>query len=184
MKNTALAAALLILFSYAAHAQSASSAAGQTVILKLTDAIEISFVSNNNIVGPDVTLPFTSVNTYANGVESAAQELKVRSNKDFTVTVKSNNQNFTYTGSATPAPVMPVQNVLSLMVSGNNTGGSIVSPFNNTSYSTIKSTNQNLINYGSKGGNQTFMVKYKATPGFVYPSGVYSVNVLYTATQS
>jgi hypothetical protein len=40
-----------------------------------------------------------------------------------------------------------------------------------------------MINSASKGGNQTFEVKYKATPGFAYPAGTYTTDVVYTATQ-
>ena len=183
MKNTATIVALLMLVSSAAHAQNATSSAGQMIILTLTDAIEISFTATGTNVGNDVTLPFTSVNSYADGVASTAQELKVRSNKDFTVTVKSTSLNFSYNGSVNPAPVMPILNVLGLQVTANSTGGSIISPFTNATYSTISNTSQDLINYGSKGGNQTFSVKYKATPAFMFPAGTYTANVVYTATQ-
>jgi hypothetical protein len=109
--------------------------------------------------------------------------LKVRSNKNFNVQVKSNATNFSYSGSTSPSPTMPVSGVLLLEVTANSTGGSIASPFSSSSYSTITSTNQNLISNGTKGGDQTFSVGYKATPGFNYPGGTYTVDVDYTATQ-
>ncbi len=40
-----------------------------------------------------------------------------------------------------------------------------------------------LISNGQNGGNQTFSVMYNATPGFAYPAGTYTVDVVYTATQ-
>lgn len=184
MKNTATIAALLILVSSAALAQNVSSSAGQTIILTLTDAIEISFTNTGTNIGTDVTLPFTSVNSYADGVESIVQELKVRSNKYFSVAVRTTSSTFSYNGSSSPAPIMPIIKVLNLQVTANGTGGSIVSPFANTTYSTLSNTNQDLINYGSKGGNQTFSIRYKATPGFMFPAGTYTANVIYTATQT
>ena len=82
-----------------------------------------------------------------------------------------------------PAPKMPVEKVLGLMVSANGTGGTIGAPFSATGYATLTSKDQSLIANGSRGGNQTFEVKYQATPGFAYPAGTYSVDVVYTATQ-
>lgn len=167
----------------AAQAQNGNvnSSASQTVKLALSNAIEITFAGNSSNKGADVTIPFNTVNDYANGVESGEQILKVRSNKDFNVEVKTNASNFTYAGSTTPAPVMPVENVLNLMISANNTGGTIGKSF--TSYGSLKGGDQDLIEDGSRGGNQTFAIKYKATPGFAYPAGTYSVDVVYTATQ-
>lgn len=184
MKNTARIVVLLMCIGNAATAQKAASSAGQTVILTLTDAIEVSFTSTQNNVGTDVTLPFASVNSYADGVASIAQELKVRSNKGFSITVKSSDAYFSYNGSTSPAPVMPILKVLGLQVTANGTGGTIAAPFANTGYSTLSATSQDLINYGSRGGNQTFSIKYKATPGFAYPAGTYTANVIYTATQT
>ena len=177
-----IAIASVLFASYAANAQTAaSSSASQTTKLSLTDAVEIVFTGSGTATGSLVTLPFTTVDNYTNGVESAAQELKIRSNKNFGVTVKSNAANFTYSGSTTPAPTMPVSGVLNVKVSANGTGGSIAAPF--SGYSSLTSSNQDLIADGTRGGNQTFSVMYKGTPGFSYPAGDYSVNVVYTVTQ-
>src|SRR5690606_29779060 len=109
-----------------------------------SNAIELTFTGNNSANGSAVTMAFTSVNNYANGVESAAQELKVRSNKDFSVTVKANAQNFTYSCTTTPSPSMPVSGVLGVKVTANGTGGSIASPFSAANYATFTKDNQNL----------------------------------------
>lgn len=161
----------------------ASSNASQTVKLDLSNAIEITFIGNNSSKGSDVSIPFNTVNDYANGVESNDQKLKVRSNKDFNVAVKANASSFTYTGNTTPAPVMPIKDVLNLLVSSNNTGGTISSPFSAANYATLTDADQELIKDGSRGGSQIFAIKYKATPGFNYPAGTYAVDVVYTATQ-
>jgi len=169
--------------SIATYAQNANSSASQTVKLNLSNAIEITFTGSSNKTGADVNLNFLTVNDYANGVESTDQWLKVRSNKDYTVTVKSNNEYFNYSGSTNPAPQMKVRDVLGLMVSHNNTGGSVVPPYSSSHYKKISENHSDLLKECKRGGNQTFAVKYKAEPGFQFPSGTYSVDVVYTATQ-
>jgi len=160
-----------------------SSGASQSANFALSNAIEITFVNSMSEYGADVTLPFSTVNDYANGVESAEQELKIRSNKNFSVAIKSNAAGFTYSGNTTPAPEMPVNGVLAIKLTANNTGGSIANPFSTSAYSGLTNSNQSLITGGNRGGNQSFAIKYKATPGFAYPAGTYSVDVVYTATQ-
>lgn len=181
MKKVFAIAALAIV-GISAKAQTVSSTATQTVNLALSNAIELTFTGSGTATGAAVTIPFTSVTDYANGVESAAQQLKVRSNKAFGVTVKANAANFTYTGTTSPAPTMPVSGVLAAKVSTNGTGGTIAGTFG--SYTSLTSSAQNLISNGTNGGNQTFSVMYNATPGFAYPAGTYTVDVVYTATQN
>lgn len=183
MKKVIIAAAF-IGFTTAANAQSnASGTASQTVQLSLSNALEITFTGNNSATGSTVALPFSTVNDYANGVESAAQELKVRSNKDFTVTVKTSAANFNVTnGTTTTTSTMPAS-VLGVVVNANSTGGALGTGFSNTTYKALSSTATSLITGADRGGNQTFSVKYKATPGFAYPAGTYTTDVVYTATQ-
>ncbi|MBL7682315.1 MAG: hypothetical protein JNK00_03050 [Flavipsychrobacter sp.] len=181
MKKIVLFAAILSCVTIAAKAQNASSTATQTVNLNLSNAIELTFTGNNSATGAAVNLAFNTVNDYANGVQSSAQGLKVRSNKKFGVTVKTNATNFSYTGSTTPAPTMPVSGVLALKVSANGTGGAIAGSFSD--FADLTSTAANLLTNCNNGGNQTFSVMYEATPGFAYPAGTYTVDVVYTATQ-
>jgi hypothetical protein len=143
----------------------------------------LTFTGSTTATGAAVNLAFNTVNDYANGVSSSNQELRVRSNKKFGVTVKTNNANFSYTGTTTPAPVMPVAGVLDLRVPANATGGTIASPFSATAYADLGATAQNLLTNCNNGGNQTFSIQYNATPGFAYPAGTYTVDVVYTATQ-
>ena len=182
MKKIAIIAATFVSFATAANAQ-VNSTAQQQVNLNLSNAIEITFTGSGTATGSPVTMAFTTVANYASGVESAAQQLKVRSNKNFTVGVKANSANFSYTGSTTPSPTMPVASVLGIMVPTNNTGGTIATPFSTSAYSAITASNQNLITAGTNGGNKTFEIKYKADPQFNYPAGTYTVDVVYTATQ-
>jgi hypothetical protein len=188
MKKIIIAAAAIIGFSAAANAQTVNSTnatgnAQQTVQLALSNALEITFTANNSATGATVTLPFTTTNDYANGVESATQQLKVRSNKEFNVTVKTSAANFSVTnGTTTTTSSMPAS-VLGLVVTDNNTGGNLGTGFSASTYKALSATAATLISAGDNGGNQNFTVKYKATPGFAYSAGVYSTDVVYTATQ-
>lgn len=175
----------LILSGGAASAQTVSSGAAiQPMKIDVTNAIEITFTDNSSAVGNNIALPFNTVVDYANGVESKPQELVVVSNTAFSLAVKTDAENFTYMGTTTRVlPVMPVKGVLALKISSNNTGGTISAPFSTTSYNSLTGTNQNLLTATSKGSNQAFSLSYKATPGFEYPGGVYSVGVVYTASQ-
>lgn len=183
MKKVLLAAVAFLGLSSAVQAQNASATASQSASLILSNAIAITFTGSGTNVGGAVNLPFSTVSDYANGVSSSAQQLRVQSNLAFGVTVRANATNFTYTGSYTTGTTMPVSGVLKLMVSANTTGGTIATPFSGTAYSTLTSTDQNLINNGNYGANQLFSVQYQATPGFTYPAGTYSTQVVYTATQ-
>jgi hypothetical protein len=148
----------------------------------LTDIIEFTFSSGTN-TGPIVTLPFITALDYTNGSVSSNQTLTVKSNRIFVVTIKTNTANFSYSGSVTPAPTMPVSGILTIMIPSNSTGGTIASPFSSSTYASLSSTAQNLINSGANGASQSFTVKYKATPGYDYGAGSYNVDVVYTATQ-
>ena len=184
MKKIIIAATAILGFASASFAQSnASGTASQTVQLALSNALEITFTGNGSATGGTVTIPFTTVNDYANGVESGAQEIKVRSNKNFGVTVKTSTAYFSVTNSGvTTTSTMPAS-VLGIEVTANATGGSIASGFSASAYNSLSATAANLITNASYGGNQTFSVKYKATPGFAYPAGTYATDVVYTATQ-
>jgi hypothetical protein len=182
MKKVFIIAAAVLSVSIA-KAQNASSTAQQTVQLGLSNALDITFTGSGTTTGSTVSLPFTAVSDYANGVESSAQQLKVRSNKNFNITVSTGAANFSVTnGGNTTTSTMPVSGVLDLMVSSNQTGGTIASSYSNYGGG-LSTSAASLISGGSNGNNQTFSVKYKATPGFAYPAGTYTVDVVYTATQ-
>ena len=152
MKKLLLSAVALMGFATVSMAQNASSTASQSTSLVLSNAISITFTGSGTNTGGAVTLPFSTVSDYANGVTSTAQQLEVQSNLPFDVTVNANSTNFTYTGSYT-------------------TG------------TTMTDAAQNLITNGTNGSNQLFSVQYQATPGFTYPAGTYTTDVVYTATQ-
>lgn len=180
MKNT-IALMGILLCSAASYAQQSSNSS-QTVSMGVSSTIELTFTGSGNATGATVNLNFNTVNEYANGVTSAEQELKVTSNRNFTVAVKTNAAAFSYAGSTSPAPAMPV-GILAMMITTNTTNGSIVSPFSTTAYNSLSNSSQMLLNNCNPGNARNFAVKYKATPDFAYPAGTYTVDVLFTATQ-
>ncbi|HRO43761.1 MAG TPA: hypothetical protein PL009_13065 [Flavipsychrobacter sp.] len=160
-----------------------SATAQQAVQLGLTNALEISYTSNESTTGGTITFPFTSANDYANGVTSGDQEMKIKSNRTFNVSVKAAANTFTYSGTTSPAPVMYVYSTLSCMITANTTGGNIPAPFSANSYYGIGATAQNIIANATAGGDKRFSCKFRANPGFAFPAGTYTVDVIFTATQ-
>ena len=159
-----------------AKAQNASGAGQQAVALGISNVAEIGFVNSGSIV----SLNFDDMNDYTDGLESQEQTIRVRSNKNFNVRVKANTSKFTYTGSAAN-PNMSVSSVLDIKITNNNTGGSIANGFG--AFKNLPTSGKKIINNGTAGDDQTFAVKYKATPGFTYPAGTYTVDIVFTVTQ-
>lgn len=177
-RNISLAVVLvsLLIPSQDALAQQANASATQVVTLKLEPVIQISAVTQGN-----VKIGFDNIGNYVNGVESGSQQFKVHSNKDYVVSVKTNASAFSYSGNAHPAPTMPVNNILFLAISNNNTGGNVANTFNG--YTSLSDSPKDLLLNCKNGGDKTFSVSYKANPGPQYPAGDYTVGVVYTATQ-
>lgn len=167
---------------HASNAQgNASASASQTIQLTLYPTIDIHF-SNSNNSGETVSMSFNNTDQYVNGVVSNNQELTVRSNKGFKISVMTNAPYFAYSGSEAQPQNMPVTNTLFMSVTGNTTGGSTVSSFNN-SYQSLSSINQDILLNGQGGDDKKLVLAYKAQPEMGYAAGVYSVDVIYTATQ-
>ncbi|MEZ5016649.1 MAG: hypothetical protein R2800_06325 [Flavipsychrobacter sp.] len=168
---------LLLSVATISYGQNTSSSARQSIELDLSPVIQI-----NTITAEDVSIAFSNANQYANGVQSTNQEFKVSSNEKFVVSVKTDATNFSYSGSTLPAPVMPV-NILKLALTSNNTGGNVSSQLGSSNYMTLSSTPTNILTDCDNGAAKTFAINYKATPGNAYPAGIYTVGVVYTATQ-
>lgn len=166
----------ITLISHSAFAQQQSSSASQLIKIHLEPTINITANSNNV-----VDIGFNNLSHYTNGVTSGSQTFKVHSNKDFVVSVKTNASQFSYAGTEIPAPAMPVRNTLYLAVENNNTGGTVANSFNN--YTSLSEIPKDLLLGCKNGGDKTFAVNYKASPGTNYPAGDYTVSVVYTATQ-
>lgn len=187
MSKTFVLSILLATASSLCYAQSESNeveAASQTAVLALSNGIDISYVSTSGSTGNAASMTFSSMSDYANGVMSAMQEMRVRSNNSFKVAVRCDEQTFAYQGEASDVSMsdMP-NNALWMKVAQNNTGGSLVGGFSSNGFAALTSSNQDILTNGVRGGNRTFKVQYKCTPGFVLPAGTYSLDVVFTATQ-
>lgn len=173
---------ITLICSTSAFAQNASSSASQTTNLQLTNAIEISFTATGNSTGSTVNMNFNTVNDYANGIESAQYQIRVRSNRKFDIEMEASSDYFTYSGTTSPAPQMRVKDVLDMKITSNNTGGQINGGYHQ--YKHVEGNNdKRILNDCDNGANQTFSVQYRATPGFDYPAGTYTITMIYTATQ-
>src|SRR6186997_3012670 len=72
--------------------------------------------------------------------------------------------------------IQVAQDAMELMVTENNTGGTVKAPYNMNSFSTLYGDNRDLLINGTRGGNNTFGVKYKFTPGFYMHAGTYAID--------
>lgn len=163
MKKMFIAAIGILAINVAANAQ-ASNNASHNATLNLSNAIEISFTAG----GSGVSLAFSTADHYNDGVEALnAASIRIRSNKAYNVTVKAGAANFTSSSATT----MPVSGVLAVKES------------NQGSFLGLTASDQNLLTGQSRGVNN-FDVSYRATPGFSYDAGTYTVSVIYTATQN
>jgi hypothetical protein len=177
MKRFLNGLSLLLSISLPCSAQ-LNSQANQNANLNLSNAIAVTFVPTGTSTGNTVNLDFNTTNDYVNGVSSSPQQLKVQSNKHYNVSISSSSLNFTYQGLISPAPTMQISNVLKFLVSNNSTGSLSYSSYTYVPYGTAT-----IINWCSPGGNNTFDVTYLAIPGYSYPAGRYTANIIYTATQ-
>lgn len=161
MKQIILFAAMLVSFSFV-NAQTTTGTSNQTVSLTLKNAISINITAATG-----TTLTFDASDDYLNGIaNTTASTFQIKSNRPWAVTVKANAANFT--GPAAPAATMPAS-VLGVRLTGGST------------YTTVSTTAASLTS-GAR-GDQNFSVDYKATPGFAYDAGTYTLALVYTATQ-
>jgi hypothetical protein len=172
------------LIASTAIAQKGTNAtASQPTTFALSDVIEIVFADVNATTGNTVFMPFNTSRDFKNGVTFTDQELRVRANTAFKVSLKYDLSTFHYIGEEKVSADL-LQDALGVMVTKNNTGGQVVAPFNSSDYATIQSSDRDLLINGLSGGNQRFAVKYKCAPKQTLPVGNYFINVVYTATKN
>lgn len=181
MKRITILAVLAFLSVAAQGQQTTANSAVQSTNLALSNALEISFTGNSGIVDID----FASLNDLVNGVETASHQIKVSSNKKYKVTVRPASDNFTYAGSSLLGSLLKVSTVMKIKVEDNNTGGDrpwLAQILGWQSFSVL-GLPVTLLTDCDAGNNQTFTVKYKATPGINCVAGNYNADMVYTATQ-
>lgn len=173
--------ALVAIFSVTAKAQSTNSGGVQTTTLQVSNAIQISFTGASGMV----EVPFTSLTDMLNGVETATHEVKISSNTPYKVTVKQSNDNMSYSGLALLGNLLQVSNIMKVRVMSNNTGGTqpLLAYLLGWQSFSANGVPVTLLSNCTAGNNKTFSVKYKVTPGISFAPGLYSVDMVYTATQ-
>lgn len=171
---------LSMITAFSAMAQNVAASATQTTNLNLSDAIELSFINGG---GGELNTTFTTATDLINGKETVTQDLKVRSNKKFKVAVNSSSANFSYTGTSIVNNIIPVSTGLKVIVTQNNTGGNMTLSALLGWVGLSFGSATTLLTNCDAGGNQTFTVKYKTTPGILAAPGNYIADVVFTATQ-
>ena len=171
---------LLCGLSLIAQAQNTATAS-QTIELVINPILDIKFSNTGSSNGDKVVMGFDTKEQYKKGVTSATQQIEVSSNQKFKISVQTTSSTFAYRGAEANAN-MPVDNSLFVAVMDNNTGGKVAQGFNNN-YHALSSNMQDLILNGKQGESQKFALAYMAKPEIGYPTGSYSVDVMYTATQ-
>ncbi|HEX6915114.1 MAG TPA: hypothetical protein VF145_07720 [Chitinophagaceae bacterium] len=101
----------------------------------------------------------------------------VSSNRNFNVTIKAGSPYFFYFGTGTGNNLMPA-GVLDYKVASNFTGG-----LSNGLWHQLGVLDQTIISGGEYGFMKPFSIKLRATPGWNYTGGVYTMDVVLTATQ-
>lgn len=185
MKRSLTLAAGLLCYCQTLSAQTEkSSSAVQNVDLALADVVSTGFFSGNGSgsgAPPSVDLPLGGTGALSEGIESPEIKVTMQCNSGYDVSVSSSSTNFTYSGNSTTNTTMPVSDVLSFMVTENNTGGSVSNNF--TSYQAVDGMNMKKAIGSGKPGVRTFSFKYKAQPGFKYPAGVYTTDIVFTVVK-
>jgi hypothetical protein len=153
--------AFMFVSSYFVNAQVTGSSS-QTVNLTLKNAISLTITAATG-----TTFTFDGSDDYLNGMANTnASSFQVKSNRPWAVTVKAAAVSFA--GPAAPAATMPAS-VLGVRLTGGST------------FTTLSTTAASLTT-GAR-GDSNFSVDYRATPGFLYDAGTYTLSVVYTATQ-
>ena len=176
MKKSLFITLVLALFKLSAHAQAAGECS-QSLSLSMGDVLDMNFISNNQNNGPQVQMVFAATEDYYNGIESAPQTVKIRSNTDFAISVRAADL------SNSGNPGVKISDFIYLKVPQNQSGGQIGSYFSNSNYQKLNNTDISLLEDCNRGDNRTFTVQYKAKPGTLVDPGVYFVNIIYTATR-
>jgi hypothetical protein len=177
MKKTTLLLALSALIAIKSLAQSASASATQETSLALSNAIALSFTNPGST---NINMTFNNQNDMNNGLETIDHEVLVQSNLPFDVKVATPT-NFSYAGSSITNNIMPVFDKFKMKIVDNNTGGTNV--LGNSGYNDVTGTTTQIFSSCPASGNATFAIRYKFRPTSGYAPGVYSMNIVYTATQ-
>lgn len=172
---------IMVLICYCAKGQHANSGGAQALQLSLTEVVSASLFASDSGTSSSINIPIGGVNALADGTESHDIEVTLQSTADYDVSVSASSEYFTYNGTATNPAQMAVKDVLSIKITANNTGGAVSNGF--TQYQPVDGTLNQLIIASGLRGTRTFSFKYMAQPGFNYPAGTYTTDIVYTITK-
>jgi hypothetical protein len=147
-------------------------ARGQSFNGTINPSVNVQTIMNLNVVQNISSLNFSTLDQFNNGITvSNYSTVQIKSNFDWTFSISTATQYFTASGGSA-SPTMPAS-ILQMAVSTSPT------------YYTLSTTPQQ-INAGSQGdytetGN-IFNVNLKASPGYDYGPGTYSITITYTIT--
>lgn len=170
-----------MLFCCSAKAQSSGGGSGQDSRLSLVEVVSASLFASDSSNTSSINIPIGGINALADGTESHEIDVTLQSTSDYDVSVSSSSEYFTYNGTASNPTPMLVKDVLSIKITGNNTGGAVSNGF--TQYQPIDGSLNQLIIATGLSGSRTFSFKYMAQPGFNYPAGTYTTDIVYTITK-
>lgn len=184
LMSNAFKISLLFLAAFAqeAYAQSAIEKGTQDINMKMKEMVSAKFITPTGGSGnSNIALAIHGPQALANGIESKEITVTLQCTSDYDVSVASSSANFTYSGSSTSSTTMKVEDVLSIRITDNQTGGNISNGF--TQYRSISGTQaKKIINAGLR-GERSFSFQYRILPGFNYPGGTYTTDILYTLTK-
>ncbi|MCA0364895.1 MAG: hypothetical protein LCH67_12700 [Bacteroidetes bacterium] len=166
MKKSILTTIVLTILGFGAYAQSFSTTAQHNVKITAGSVLDVQMTST-----ADVTFNFTTVANYTDGIEQTnAAQLKVQSNKPWSLAVEALTANFDADVAANDTEVSASK--LEVRKSGGT-------------YAAL-STTQGTVATGARGANSvsgnTFYVDYQLKPGFIAADN-YSLGVRYTVSQ-
>lgn len=180
MKNTHyFITVVMALICCNVYAQGGGSA--QNGRLSLAEVVSASLFAQDSASTAQIVIPIGGINALADGAESHEIEVTLQSTADYDVSVSSSSEYFTYNGTATTPTQMLVKDVLSIKITSNTTGGMVSNGF--TQYQPVDGALNQLIIATGLSGTRTFAFRYKAQPGFNYPAGTYTTDIVYTITK-
>jgi hypothetical protein len=170
MKKT-ISIIVILLAGHIAGAQTNGVTGLQPINCSMAEVVGAGMTTSGSGGGAAATvdLPITGTGALINGIESPEINVTMQGNTPFDVSVQASSEAFTYSGPHTSGTTMLVKDVLSIIVSSNNTGGAIGSGFN--TYQPVNGTSSKKMIGSGQSGVRTFGFKYKAT------------NIVYTITK-
>jgi hypothetical protein len=166
MKKSILTTIVLTILGFGAYAQALSTTASHNVKITAASVLDVKLTSE-----ADVTFNFATVANYEDGIEQTdAAELKVQSNKPWSLAVEALTANFNADDDDNDSEV--AASALEIRKSGGT-------------YAAL-STTQGTVATGSRGANSvtgnTFKIDYRLDPGFIAADN-YSLGVRFTVSQ-